>query len=424
MQAARATIVVVSDRKDDVSRFRRLLGDAELDADCRACHKPEDLLAVCRSWRPELLVCRPHGDGRLAQELARLRESADAAPGVVLLAEQAQPEHYLEAGRMGASHVIDLAVPAQVEFSVRRAIEHIRLQRQYREAREKLERDHVIDDSALGRPASLDSLPPIAATIDRALNNDDLELLFQPILSVTAQGHENHEIFLRIRSEEGYLMPADFLPTAERYGLMPSIDRWVMQQAILRFKQEQARRDNQGKPPLRFFVNLSLHSLVDPLVIGQIVKQISEADLPPGSFVIEVDKDTILTRLKMSKSLNRSVKKMKLQFSMDHYDVSDNRLNYVQHVQLDFIKLNESLVRRLPRKPAELDNCREIVRAAHEQGIEVIASQVEAAAELAMLYEAGVDHVQGYLIAEPSVRLQEGIVLDEIASDSAEDNRE
>lgn len=418
MQDVPATIVVVSNRKDDVSRFRRLLGDAELAADCRACRMPEDLQAVCRSWRPELIACRPDGDGKLGKQLARLRESAETPPGVVLLTEHAQPEHYLEAGRLGASHVIDLAMPAQVDFSIRRAIEHIRLQSQHREARAKLESDHVIDDSTLHRPVSLDSLPPIAATIDRALNEEQLELLFQPILSVTNQGHESHEIFLRIRSDDGYLMPGDFLPTAERYGLMPSIDRWVIQQAIVRFKQEQARRHSRGKAPLRFFINLSLHSLVDPLVIGQIIKQISEAGLPPGSFVIEVDKDTILTRLKMSKSLNRSVKKMKLQFSMDHYDVDDNQLNYAQHVQLDFIKLNESLIRRLHRNPAGLDNIREIVRAAHEHGIEVIASQVEAASELAMLYEAGVDHVQGYLVAEPSRHLQEGVALDEVAQES------
>jgi len=417
MQAAPATIAVVSGRKDDVSRLRRLLGDAELTAECRTCRKPEDLQAVCRSWRPELLACRADGDGKLAEELARLRESADTAPGVVLLTEHAQPEHYMEAGRLGASHVIDLAVPAQVDFSIRRAIEHIRLQHQHREAREKLERDHVIDDSALDRPISLDSLPPIAATIDDALAREKLELLFQPILSVGGNEYENHEIFLRILSDEGYLMPGDFMRTAERYGLMPAIDRWVVQEAILRFKQEQKRRGD-GAAPLRFFINLSLHSLVDPVVVSQIIKSMSEADLPPGSFVIEVDKDTILTRLKMSKSLNRSVKKMQLQFSMDHYDASDNRLNYLKHVELDFIKLNESLVRRIHTRPGHFDSVREIVEVAHRTGIQVIAAQVESARELAVLFEAGVDHIQGYLIAEPSKQLQSGVELDEIAEES------
>jgi len=412
-----ATILVASQGKGDVSRVNELLTETQLNVRSRACADVEQLRAACRENAPDLIACRIESDGQTLAEIERLRDGMEAPPGLVLLVEGAQPDDYLRAGKAAAGNVADLELPAQFDFVVRREIENTRLQRQYREALHKLESDHVIDDSVFERPEDLDTLPPIAATIDDALNRENLELLFQPILSVGGNDYENHEIFLRILSDDGYLMPGDFMRTAERYGLMPAIDRWVVQEAILRFNQEQKKR-GQAAAPLRFFINLSLHSLVDPIAINQIIKSISEADLPPGSFVIEVDKDTILTRLRISKSLNRSVKKMRLQFSMDHYDVSDNKLNYAKHIELDFIKLNQSLVRRIHDKPDHFGSVREIVETAHRAGIEVIASQVESAKELAVLFEAGVDHIQGYLIAEPSQNLQGGVELDEIAEGS------
>lgn len=417
MSETQATILVVSHRKGNASRVTELLAETQMNVKSRTCTDLEQLREACRTDTPELIACRIEEDGQTLAEVKRLRDAMETPPGLILLVEGAQPEHYLRAGKSAADNVVDLELPAQFDFVIRREIENAHLRRQYREALHKLESDHVIDDSVFERRENLDSLPPIAATIDDALARENLELLFQPILSVGGNEYENHEIFLRILSDEGYLMPGDFMRTAERYGLMPAIDRWVVQEAILRFKQEQKNRGDAA-PPLRFFVNLSLHSLVDPIVINQIIKSISEADLPPGSFVIEVDKDTILTRLSISKSLNRSVKKMELQFSMDHYDVSDNRLNYLKHVELDFIKLNQSLVRRIHDQPDHFGSVREIVEIAHRSGIEVIASQVETARELAVLFEAGVDHIQGYLIAEPSKELQSGVELDEIAEES------
>lgn len=417
MSETPAIILVVTHRRGDVSRMNQLLAETRLNATSRTCADLEQLREACRKNPPELIACRIEGDGKTLAEIERLCNTIEAPPGLLLLVENAQPEDYLHAGKSSTGNVVDLEVPAQFDFIIRREIRNTLLRRQYAEALQKLESDHVIDDSVFERPENLDSLPPIAATIDDALARENLELLFQPILSVGDSEFENHEIFLRILSDEGYLMPGDFMRTAERYGLMPAIDRWVVQEAILRFRQEQKKRGD-NKAPLRFFVNLSLHSLVDPVVINQIIKSISEADLPPGSFVIEVDKDTILTRLKISKSLNRSVKQMKLQFSMDHYDASDNKLNYLKHVQLDFIKLNQLLVRRIHDKPDHFGSVREIVEVAHRSGIEVIASQVETARELAVLFETGVDHIQGYLVAEPSSDLEEGVALDEIAEET------
>lgn len=417
MHEPAARISIVGDGRGDGARIRSALDDSQLDVECSRVDSIEALREHCAARVPHLIVCRLESEPELVSAINRLRDTLDPRPGLVLFTENLEPQDYLLTARHQASNVVDLEVPAQLDFVMRREFGHVLLRQRYEEIWLKLETERVIDDSEFAKPADAEPVPPIATMIDDALAREDLELLFQPILSVGDRQLESHEVFLRIRSGDGYIMPGEFIPVAQRYGLMPSIDRWVVQQAIARFKEEQAARTESGRPLPRFFVNLSLHSLVDPVAIGEIINNIGNAELPPGSFVIEVDKDAILNRLKLSKSLNRKVKKMRLQFSLDHFDVDDNKLNYLKHVQLDFIKLNASLVRDLHRKPYNFDSIREIVRAAHDAGVEVIASQVESPRELAQLFEAGVDHIQGYLLAEPSNRLQEGVALDEIAEE-------
>lgn len=416
MSEQAATILVVTDRRDDAARITELLRESELPARLHACADPEQLADACDRHGADLIVYRRGSDAGGSDALARFRESLADSVGLLLLTSGAQPADYLQAGRIRADDVVDLEMPAQLEFTMRRTFEHVRLRRRFERARQELEQQHVIDDSAYESPETEDPVPSLAKTIDEALTNDRMELLFQPILAVEDDGFESHEVFLRIAGNDGYLMPGDFLATAERYGLMPSIDRWVVEHAIQRFREERRQSGRAGRSAaLRFFINISSHSLVDSVAIAEITRAIARAKLPPGSIVIEVDRNTIVSRLRMSKELNKHVKKLQLQFSMDHFDIRDNSLNYLKHVELDYIKLNQALVREIHAAPQQQDNVRAIVDKAHRSGIGVIASQVEQARELAALFETGVDYIQGYLIAEPSNQLQHDVALDEIS---------
>lgn len=410
-----ATILVFSDHRDDTARVSEVLQESELPASLHDCADLEQLDDACRQHGADLIIFRRDSTAPGSTTLARFRESLDDPPALLLLTNTAEPADYLQAGQMQADHVVDLDMPAQLEFTVRRAFEHVRLRRRYEQVRHELEQQHVIEDSAYDEPREGEPIPALATTIDEALTNERLELLFQPILSVKDDGYENHEIFLRITGDDGYLMPGEFLPIAERYGLMPSIDRWVVEHAITSFKEEQQRLENTDRSSSpRFFINISSHSLVDPVVIEEITNMIARAELPPGSIVIGVDRNTIISRLHNSKELNNQIKELQLQFAMDHFDIRDNSLNYLNHVQLDYIKLDQALVRGIHATPQQQDNVRAIVDKAHHHDIRVIASQVEQARELAVLYDLGVDYIQGHLIAEPSNRLEHDVVLNEI----------
>lgn len=416
MNADPARILILSERSEDLTLVATLLEESGLAAHCRRIPGIADLQRMEVPGGTELILYRPGATGDDDRELARHLEGLDHPPGLLLLVNGVAPGHYTRAGLLGAADTLDLEVPAQIDFALRRELGHVRLRRQYARARERLEQERVIDDAEFAEPDAGEHIPPLVEFIDAALREDRMELLFQPILSASDDGHESHELFLRIRTENGHLMPEEFLPTAHRYGLMPAIDRWVVEEALQHFRRHQAVLHKRGGPRLRFFVNLSSHTLVDPVAIDEIVQSIADADLPPGSFVIEIDKNTILSRLQKSKSLNRDIKHMQLQFAIDHYDISDNSLNYLKHLDLDYIKLTRTLVHNIDRAPHRREQIEAIVARAHDAGIRVIASQIEYARELAVMYERGVDCFQGYVIAQPGTKPAHGIGLDEMVS--------
>lgn len=411
-----ARIVIVSGHSDDRVQVERLLEDARFPARCVRAPDIERLRDPQLRDGTDLILYRLTRASARERELADLLGAMDAPPPLLLLVNGVEPDHFVRAGLMAAADVIDLDVPAQLDFALRREFKHLRLRQQYVKVRRRLDEEQVIDDSQFAEPETGGHLSELVEIVDDALRNDRMELLFQPILAADDDGHESHEIFLRIRSGDGYLMPDEFLPTAHRYGLMPAIDRWVIREAMRHARHYLDHAREADGPSLRFFVNLSAHSLVDPVVIDEIVQTIADARLPPGSFVIEIAKNTILSRLQKSKSLNRNIKQMQLQFAMDHYDVSDNSMNYLRHLSLDYIKLNRSLVRNIDHAPERFAQVDAIVAKAHRENIRVIASQVERAGELAVMYDQGVDCFQGYVIAEPAPQPVHGIVLDEVVA--------
>ena len=146
--------------------------------------------------------------------------------------------------------------------------------------------------------------------------------------------------------------------------------------------------------------------------------EIVKAKFDPGTFVIEVDKKTVLSRLQKAKSLNQNIKKLKLEFAIDHYEASDNSLNYLKHISLDYIKVNKSVIQDIDKMPEKKEALRQIVAKARENNLKVVASQVEHAEVLPILYELEVDYIQGFVIAEPSKRLEHPNLDDTIESSS------
>ncbi|MDZ7748479.1 MAG: EAL domain-containing protein [Halofilum sp. (in: g-proteobacteria)] len=412
MGDAHLTLAVVSDQETDRSILAALAHAAGLRVDTVLCAGIDALRARCEGDGVQIVAYLPERGAVAAGTLRDLLAGLPAPPQLVLVTEHVRAPDFARAQSLQADDVIDTTDAAHFEFVVRRGLRYAELRRELRTLRGRLRQTRLVDRAELQGPGNEDSGadPALAERIDQALRGDGFTLVFQPIVSLREEAEPGYEAFVRMRGEAGYVMPDEFLPVALRYGLLPAIDRWVVEHVVQRFVTERTRGDR----PLRLFLNVSAHSLVEIRAVEGLLKTIGRARPPAGTFVIKIDKDTMLSRLESVKLLNRLVKEVGLQFAIDHFEASDSRLNYLDHVSVDYIKLHGSLIAGVDRDEGKYRAVEEIVAAARDHGIRVIASQVEHGTELTALYRIGVDFAQGYLIAEPSEALEHEIGLAEV----------
>lgn len=400
MPNAHAVIAIVSNDKSDLHSFEVAASEVDLQVTCRMCSSVEQLLARHEHERVDI-VAFWHARAPITDNALRacLSELADG-PQLLLVADSVTAQDHVQAHLLNADDVISTTETVHFSLAVRRALRTVELRRQLTAARRELEQNKVMEQTTPAGAEGWGDIPPLVHTIDRALRTDGLHLVFQPVVSVHDSPHEIYEAFVRLRHEDGDIMPGDFLPVATRYGLLPAVDRWVVRNAVKRYVNE-TRRKNQTGSQLHFVLNVSAHTLVEERATEFVLKTIATARPKPGSFIIKLDKNTIFSRLAFAKSLNRMAKELGLQFAIDQYEESDTRLNYLEHVSVDYIKLHGSLIAGIDRDRAKLRQVEQILATARQHDISVIAGQIERAEELAALYQLGVDYVQGYLIGDP-----------------------
>lgn len=407
------TIAVVSGREDDRGALATLAEAAGLRANVAMYTRADELRARCEDGGIHVVAYGPGQAPITGEELRDLLAALPVPPQLLLVTERIESPDYARARTLRADDVVDTSDAARFEFVVRRGLRYTQLRRLLRKLRNRLQETRVLERSELQASEEVDADPSLVERIDQALRTDGLALVFQPIISLADDTEESYETFVRMRGDDGYVMPDEFLPVALRYGLLPAIDRWVVEQVVERFVRERERRGDSDAL-LRLFVHVSAHSLVEMRVVEELLRMLGRARPPAGSFVIKIDKDTILSRLESVKLLNRLVKKVGLQFAIDHFEASDTRLNYLDHISVDYIKLHGSLIKGIDHDSNKFRAVADIVAAARSHDIRVIASQVERGTELAALYRLGVDHAQGYLIAEPAEELQRDVGIAEV----------
>jgi PAS domain S-box-containing protein len=251
-------------------------------------------------------------------------------------------------------------------------------ERKHREAR--LE-DHVGDAVWLGR-------------IRAALDEKRLVLYTQPIVNLTTGATVQHELLLRMRAEDGTIIaPGEFLPVAERYGLISEIDRWVIREAV---------RIAAGGTPTEF--NLSARSVDDPLIIRELATAIEETGVDPSLLVVEVTETALLGRIGIGREFAQRVTELGCRLALDDFGTGFSSLSYLKHLPADYLKIDIEFVRELTSNETDRRVVRGIVGLAREFDQVTIAEGVEDEATLIMLKDLGVDQAQGYLFARPTLR--------------------
>jgi diguanylate cyclase (GGDEF)-like protein len=230
-----------------------------------------------------------------------------------------------------------------------------------------------------------------AEWIARALSEDRLTLFSQPIVDVRSQAITRHELLIRAFDEAGQLlMPQAFLPAAERFGLMPAIDRWVL-----------ARGLALASEGLRVSINLSAQSLTDITPLAALVESSVQAGMDPINVMFELTETAAISDLRVGYRALRALSELGCPLALDDFGAGFGCFSYLKHVPAQVVKIDREFIRDISHNPTDRAITTAIVGLAGELGIETIAEGVEDWDTLHTLASVGVRYAQGYLFGRP-----------------------
>ena len=243
---------------------------------------------------------------------------------------------------------------------------------------ERLEQE-VADASWLGR-------------IRDALDEDRFELHAQPIVDLRTGETIQNELLLRMREPDGAIIaPGAFLPTAERYGLISEIDRWVIRRAVAVAALG---------TPAEF--NLSARSIADPAILLELETALAESGADPGRLVVEITETALMAAPENGRAFAARIQELGCRLALDDFGTGFSSLSYLKHLPADHLKIDIEFVRELAVSATDQRVVRGIVGLAREFDQLTIAEGVEDEAALLKLRELGVDMAQGYLLGAPA----------------------
>ena len=261
-----------------------------------------------------------------------------------------------------------------------------------------------------------------SSRIRAALDNDDFELHYQPIVSMAdinlnnlpaqdgtiwqsflneSDGAFHYEVLVRMHGDEGELFyPSAFMPTAERFNLMVELDMWVLENAL---KDVVASDNPKGKVTLS--INLSGHSLDDDDAQSNIIKLLQKYSVPPSSIVFEITETSAIANLEQANRFIRDLCAIGCRFSLDDFGSGFCSFAQLKNLPTNLVKIDGQFVKSMARGATDRAIVTAMNDVAHSLGRYTVAEYVESPEVLRLLKICGVDKVQGNYISRPLTEL-------------------
>jgi len=261
-------------------------------------------------------------------------------------------------------------------------------------------RDRVVVYTASeGRHARATAKLTWAQRIREALDRDGgFVLHMQPILELASGQITHGELLLRMRDDYGKLIaPEAFLPAAERFGLIHSIDRWVVCEAIRMISEGQPR------PMLPVSVNVSGDSVVnDPHLLEMIEHELRRASIDPKLLIFELTETAAISNMPEATRFARRINELGSSLALDDFGTGFGSFYYLKHLPVDYLKLDGEFIQNLPRSEVDAHMVTAIVGIAQGLGIKTVAESVSDEETIRLLRRHGVDYAQGFHVGRPA----------------------
>lgn len=235
--------------------------------------------------------------------------------------------------------------------------------------------------------------------IKAALMDDRFRLAHLPIAGLRSDSLNMYDMLVRMIDEQGNaVLPSEFLPAAERNNLMQTLDRWIFAAAL------DYCADNAAD---QVFVRLSRYSMQDASLFGWMEQELQQRNIDASRICVQIPEQEAATYIKQTQHVLKGLRKLNIKFALEHYGVDKNRLEILDLLRPDYIKINGELMHSLVSDTVIQESVRELADAANERNIKTIAERVENANAMAVLFQLGVHYMQGHYVQEPEVVLQE-----------------
>jgi multidomain signaling protein FimX len=229
--------------------------------------------------------------------------------------------------------------------------------------------------------------------IKSALMENRFRLVQQPIASLLGEDKGMFDVLVRMLDEQGSeVLPAEFIAAAERNDLMKNIDRWVIG-ASMSFAA--------NRKAACIFVRVSKDTVLDKSLLGWLDTQLKSLKIEAKRICIQVTEDLANQYVRQTKELAENLRKLGFRFALEHFGTGRDPLKLLADIDMNFIKVDGSLMQGLSTNQLQQQRVKGLVEAAKRRGIETVAERVEDANTMAVLWQLGIEFIQGYFVNAP-----------------------
>jgi EAL domain-containing protein (putative c-di-GMP-specific phosphodiesterase class I)/GGDEF domain-containing protein/PAS domain-containing protein len=232
-----------------------------------------------------------------------------------------------------------------------------------------------------------------ATRIKSALMANRFRLVQQPIASLVGEGDAMVDLVVRMLDDKGEeVLPSEFLAAAQRTDLMKNIDRWVVGAAMSYCA---------ARKPHRVFVRISRDSLRDQTLGTWLQQQLRASGVDPRRIVFELPEELATTNLKETKELQALIRPLGFELAIENFGAGRDQAQLLSHVPVNYVKIDGALMQGLANDRSLQEQVKGLVEQAKTAGSVTIAERVEDANTMAVLWQLGVEFVQGYFVNTP-----------------------
>lgn len=232
----------------------------------------------------------------------------------------------------------------------------------------------------------------------RALENNEFELFFQPMVSLPERRIKGFEALIRWRHPtRGLVSPLDFIPTAEETGMIISIGEWVLTQACEHISAWRLA----GHTDIHVAINFSARQFENRNMLDLVGAVMQRTGTPPQALEIEITETVAMKNYETSIHLLNELHGMGIRISIDDFGTGYSSLGYLKHFPINMLKIDRSFVNDIPGSREDMSITRAIIAMARSLGLDIIAEGVETPEQLAFLEESGCNYIQGFLFGQP-----------------------